>query len=148
MSTPVEHANLVSRERWLNMKRSLMELHKKVWRKIEGDAPIFDENVANYSEWTSGSFEYRGMRNTSGQKHGIVRTMYTGSSGSLIEACYKNDSLHGLYLSWGSSGNFLACIVQNGSWKGWIKWDKNWSEVESKNKAYCLELFSIDDFKP
>ena len=85
MSTPFEHANLVSRERWLNMKRSLMELlHKKVWKKIEGDAPIFDENIAKYSEWTEGSFEYRGMRNTSGQKHGIVRKMDTSSGGFIV----------------------------------------------------------------
>ena len=148
MSTPDKHKDLASLELWLNTKRPYMEVSKKVWRKIEGDAPIFDENLAKYSEWTEGPYVYRGMRNTSGQKHGIVRTMNTLSGNYLYEACYKNDSLHGLCLWWHTNGLFYAGIHQNGSNKGYIIWDKNWSEYSSNNKAYCLELFSIDDFKP
>ena len=46
------------------------------------------------------------------------------------------------------NGNIYAGIYQNGSSKGYIEWDKNWNEKGSSNKDYCLELFSIDDFKP
>ena len=138
---------------WENTNRwtkdgSVAKVGKKVWRMLEGDAPIFDENVAKYDEWTEGSWEYKGMRNTSGQRHGLVRRMNTAPGSHLEEACFKNDSYHGLRLEWYPNGYFSASIFQDGSTKGYMIWDKNWSEVDSWNKAYCLEFFSIADFKP
>ena len=130
------------------MKRSYMELSKKVWRKLEGNTPIFDENVAKFSEWTDGSIEYMGMRNTSDQSHGIVRKIDTASSGIIIEGCFKNDLLHGLCLVWTTDGTFSANIYQDGFSKGNIAWDINWFEYLSDNRAYCLDFFNIDDFKP
>ena len=139
---------------WQNTKRltqdgSLMELANKVRKKVGlDDTPIFDENVAEYAEWSSGSIEYRGTRNTSGQRHGIVRKIDTASGGAIVEASFKNGSEHGLRLVWYPSGSFVAQIYQDGDLKGLIGWDKNWSEFDSYNKAYCLEFFSIADFKP
>ena len=132
----------------MNTKQSRIGVHKKVWRKFEGDAPLFDDSVAGYCEWNDGTYECQGMRNNSDQKHGIVRKMYTSSDSTLIEASFKNNTTHGLYLQWDNSGNLYAGIYQNDSCKGYIHWDKNWTEIDKSNKDYCLELFSIDDFKP
>ena len=49
-------------KRWLNTKRAYMVVFKKAWRKFEGDSPIFADE-AEYSEWSDGSYEYKGMYN-------------------------------------------------------------------------------------
>ena len=51
------------------------------------------------------------------------------------------------------SGIFTAQTVMNNSrhddfCKGYITWDKTWSEVDSYKKAYCLELFTMEELKP
>ena len=74
--------------------------------------------------------------------------MYQQSNANLLECSFKNDAYHGLYLYWDTDGNLYAAIYQNNSEKGYIQWDKNWNEIDNSNKDYCLELFSIDDFKP
>ena len=99
----------------MNTKHSLIGVHKKVWRKFEGDAPLFDDSVAVYSEWTDGSWECQGMRNASDQKHGIVRRIYPGGNSDIEERSFKNNTDHGLYLFWDTNGNVYAYIHQNGS---------------------------------
>ena len=110
-----------------------MEVAKKVWKDVDLDnTPIFDENVAKYDEWTDDNYgEFRGTRNTSGQRHGIVRRTRDGTNGNVEEACYKNDLLHGLHLEWNCDGTFYAYIYQDNSIIAFITWDKYWSELGS-----------------
>ena len=141
---------LVATKRWLNTKRSYMAVFKKSWRKFEGDSPIFDENKATYAEWSDGSYEYKGMCDDSRKRHGISRmtNLLSSGPGNIYEWCLKNESYHGLYLTWNTSGQFTAYIYQDGSSKGYIKWDQEWNEISNSNKNYCHEIFTIDDFRP
>ena len=147
ISMPAKHYNHAAVERWQDTKHDLMAVHKNVWQKVEGNAPIFQEN-SRYAEWSDGKYEHKGMRNSGNQQHGISRRIRHTGSGSIYEWCFKNSSYQGLFLEWDTSGRFWARIFQNGSEKGYIQWDKNWNETSQSNKAYCLELFTIADFKP
>ena len=135
-------------ENWKRFdQKKLMEIRKKIWHEFEGDAPFFDDSVANYSEWKGDFGElYKGMRNNPDQKHGVVREITLNCS-YLVEMCYKNSKMHGLCLTW-DADYFVAGIYKDDSLQGHIEWRNDWTEARFDNKEYCLKFFSVDDFKP
>ena len=92
-------------ESWLDTKRIGTEKYKQIWRKFEGDTPLFDDNVAQYSEWKDDTNTIRkGMRNSSNKKHGIYRAVFENDD--IAEVCMKDDFHHGLKLVWRKNREF------------------------------------------
>ena len=60
--------------------------------------------------------------------HGIVRTIF--HDGSIREATYCENKLHGLSFIWDESTfyAFQASIYDHGQFKAFIQWNADWSE--------------------
>ena len=108
LSSKPDGAYAVATEAWQNTKPVPIELHKKVWKEVEKEIPLFDQENLTYSTWTVGNTKYEGLRDKNQKKQGISRWVYNNST--IWEASHKNDRSHGLYVWWNSNGDFTAII--------------------------------------
>ena len=137
------HAGAI--EAWQNTKPVPLELHNKVWKEVEKEVPLFDQENLTYSKWTEGGIKFEGLRDKNQKKQGIIRRLF--ENGQIHEESYKNDAIHGLHVWWDKDGEFTALIYVEGSIEGWIRWNKNWDGIEGSNKEYARQFFSVTDFK-
>ena len=143
--TKPEGAKAVITEAWQNTKPIPIEMHKKLWKEVEKESPLFGQKNVNYSTWTEEDKKFEGMRDENQKKQGVCR--YVNNGGKIHQASYKNDSLHGLEVIWSTNKDLYASIFNNGTDKGWIRWNKNWKEIKGVNKDYARKFFTVDDFK-
>ena len=104
---------------------------------------------ASWNEWEGKDSKFQGMRKADATKHGIVRTIVPG--GSIREATFYEDKLHGLCFIWGNNtyGAFEALIYDHGKIKARICWRDDWLErYSSGDKELILENNGLSIFKP
>ena len=126
-----------------------IEIFKAFWQKVSPhlEFPLTQAgDEASHVEWEDNGDMYQGMRKLGGARHGIVRTINPG--GSIREATYCNDEMHGLSFFWGDYTAFTAAIYDHGQLKASIIWKDDWSEIDSDNKEMILENNVLCIFKP
>ena len=97
---------------WEATNRMIFEIFLTYWKNASPEDLYFPGlqagEDASYAEWTEEkngrTYRHQGMRKPlgfffgGGEKHGIVRTIY--SSGNISEATFFEDEPHGLSFTW------------------------------------------------
>ena len=112
-SKPTE-ANKKAIARWEATNRMTIEIFKAFWQKVSPDLEFPGMQAgeeASYVEWQdSDGDKFQGMRKAGAAKHGIVRSI--SKYGSIREATWYEDKLHGLSFWWPNDYHPIAFIAR------------------------------------